>query len=145
MEGDNEIRCNLEGPLFLTALLMPHLLSRQNAAVINISSGLGFVPIARMPVYCATKAALHSFSVSLRHQLCGQRHQGLRGHTAHRGHRARQGSTGTRGQTDRGIPAQDVADAVMKGLTEDRFEIPVGTAADLVAGSRPISTRSSRI
>jgi uncharacterized oxidoreductase len=135
-EGDNEIRCNLEGPLYLTALLMPHLLSRQNAAVINVSSALGFVPIARMPVYCATKAALHSFSVSLRHQLSSR---GIKVFEVipptvdtelDRGARAR------RGQTDRGIPVQEVADAVMKALNEDRFEIPVGMAANLVAGSR---------
>jgi len=135
-EGDNEIRCNLEGPLFLTALLVPHLMSRQNAAIVNVSSGLGFIPIARMPVYCATKAALHSFTVSLRHQLAGR---GVKVFEVipptvdtelDRGARAR------RGQTDRGIPAQDVADAVIKGLTDERFEIPVGTAANLVAGSR---------
>jgi uncharacterized oxidoreductase len=135
-EGDNEIRCNLEGPLFLTALLMPHLMSRQNAAIINVSSGLGFIPIARMPVYCATKAALHSFTVSLRHQLSSK---GVKVFEVipptvdtelDRGARAR------RGQTDRGIPVQEVADAVVKGLTEDRFEILVGIAANLVAGSR---------
>jgi uncharacterized oxidoreductase len=135
-EGDNEIRCNLEGPLYLTALLLPHLLSRQNAAIINVSSGLGFIPIARMPVYCATKAALHSFTLSLRHQLS---RRGIKVFEVipptvdtelDREARAR------RGQTDRGIPAQDVADAVMKGMAEDRLEIPVGMAANLVAGSR---------
>ena len=135
-EGDNEIRCNLEGPLFLTALLMPHLLSQPNAGIVNVSSALGFIPIARMPVYCATKAALHSFTVSLRHQLLSK---GVKVFEVipptvdtelDRGARAR------RGQTDRGIPVQEVADAVMKGLAEDRFEIPVGTAANLVTGSR---------
>jgi uncharacterized oxidoreductase len=135
-EGDNEIRCNLEGPLFLTALLMPHLQSRQNAAIINISSGLGFVPIARMPVYCATKAALHSFTVSLRHQLAGKGIKVFEVIPPTVDTELDRGARAKRGQTDRGIPAQEVADAVMKGLTEDQFEIPVGTAANLVAGSR---------
>jgi uncharacterized oxidoreductase len=136
MEGDNEIRCNLEGPLFLTALLLPHLQSRQNAAIINISSGLGFVPIARMPVYCATKAALHSFTVSLRHQLAGKGIKVFEVIPPTVDTELDRGARAKRGQTDRGIPAQEVADAVMKGLTEDQFEIPVGTAANLVAGSR---------
>lgn len=135
-EGDNEIRCNLEGPLFLTALLVPHLLSRQNAAIINVSSGLGFIPIARMPVYCATKAALHSFTVSLRHQLAGKGIKVFEVIPPTVDTELDRGARSRRGQTDRGIPAQDVADAVMKGVTEDQFEIPVGMAANLVTGSR---------
>jgi len=135
-EGDNEIRCNLEGPLFLTALLVPHLLSRQNAAIINVSSGLGFIPIARMPVYCATKAALHSFTVSLRHQLAGKGIKVFEVIPPTVDTELDRGARSRRGQTDPGIPAQDVADAVMKGVTEDQFEIPVGMAANLVTGSR---------
>ncbi|MEJ2287219.1 MAG: SDR family NAD(P)-dependent oxidoreductase, partial [Deinococcales bacterium] len=69
--GDNEVRCNLEGPVYLTARLVPHLRSVKSPAVVNVSSGHGFVPMAMMPVYCATKAALHSFTVSLRRQLSG--------------------------------------------------------------------------
>ncbi len=66
---DNEIETNLTAPIHLTFLLLPHLLKQKEAAVINVSSGLGFVPIAVMPVYCATKAALQSFGKSLRYQL----------------------------------------------------------------------------
>src|SRR5260370_22608860 len=48
---------------------IPHLSAQPVATLINVSSGLAFVPLARVPVYCATKAAVQSFCVSLRHQL----------------------------------------------------------------------------
>ena len=67
-KGD-EIATNLVAPVQLTALFAPLLMKKKSAAIINVSSGLGFIPIAAMPVYCATKAAMHSFSVSLRHQM----------------------------------------------------------------------------
>ena len=64
-----EIAINFEAPVHLTALLIPHLLQQKNAAIVNITSGLAFAPLARAPVYSATKAALHSFTLSLRHQV----------------------------------------------------------------------------
>jgi uncharacterized oxidoreductase len=64
-----ELAINLEAPIHLTRLLVPHLMSTPGAAIINITSGLAFAPLARTPVYSATKAALHSFTLSLRHQL----------------------------------------------------------------------------
>jgi uncharacterized oxidoreductase len=66
-----EIETNLIGPMRVCSAFIPHLSGRPEATLINVSSGLAFVPIARVPVYCATKAALHSFCVSLRHQLKG--------------------------------------------------------------------------
>ncbi len=50
---------------------LPHLKTRDGALIVNVSSGLAFVPLALSPVYCATKAAIHSFSQSLRAQLAG--------------------------------------------------------------------------
>ena len=63
------ITTNLLGPLRLTAALLPHLVKQQHAVIMNVSSGLAFVPLVFTPTYCATKAAIHSYTQSLRYQL----------------------------------------------------------------------------
>lgn len=65
------ITTNLLAPIQLTAALLPHLLRQPTATVVNVTSGLSFVPLATTPTYSATKAALHSYTQSLRHQLRG--------------------------------------------------------------------------
>lgn len=65
------IATNLLGPIRLTAALLPQLKRRPSATVITVSSGLAFVPLVATPVYNATKAAIHSWSQSLRAQLAG--------------------------------------------------------------------------
>ena len=57
-EAENEIESNLTAPIHLTMLLLPHLKQQQSAAIVNVTSGLAYVPHARMPVYCATKSAI---------------------------------------------------------------------------------------
>jgi uncharacterized oxidoreductase len=63
------VATNLLGPIRLTAALLPHLVSQPAATVMNISSGLAFLPLALTPTYCATKAAIHSYTMSLRYQM----------------------------------------------------------------------------
>jgi uncharacterized oxidoreductase len=69
--ADSEVTIitNLLGPIRLTAALLPFLRSKPHSAVMNVSSGLAFVPLALTPTYCATKAAIHSYTQSLRYQL----------------------------------------------------------------------------
>jgi uncharacterized oxidoreductase len=65
------IATNLLAPIRLTAALLPLLRKQEKSAVLNVSSGLAFLPLAITPTYSATKAAIHSFSESLRYQLAG--------------------------------------------------------------------------
>lgn len=63
------IATNLLGPIRLTAALLPHLKAQARSAIVTVSSGLAFVPLVATPTYGATKAAIHSWSVSMRQQL----------------------------------------------------------------------------
>ncbi len=67
--AEDTIATNLLGPIRLTAALLPHLLAQPRASIVTVSSGLAFVPLAATPTYSATKAAIHSWSMALRHQL----------------------------------------------------------------------------
>ena len=68
-DAEAMIATNLLGPIRLTAALLPQLQAQAHATIITVSSGLAFVPLAFTPTYCATKAAIHSWTQSLRHQL----------------------------------------------------------------------------
>src|SRR3984885_3990676 len=65
------ITTNLLGPIRLTAALLPQLKKQPAATIMTVTSGLAYLPMAMTPTYCATKAAIHSYSLTLRYQLKG--------------------------------------------------------------------------
>ncbi len=66
---EQEVATNFTAPVRLIGELLPLLRRQPKAVIVNVSSALAFAPLAGVPVYCATKAAIHSFTLSLRHQL----------------------------------------------------------------------------
>jgi uncharacterized oxidoreductase len=128
-----EIETNLLGLVRVCAAFLPHLERQPAATLINISSGLAFVPLARVPVYCATKAAVHSFCVSLRHQL---KRSGVKvvelippyvDTDLDKGRRRPGGPAP--------MPLPQFISAAMEGLLGDADEVPVGDAKFLYAST----------
>lgn len=68
-DAEATVATNLLGPIRLTNALIDHLGAQPDAAIVNVSSGLGFVPLVATPTYSATKAAIHAYTVALRHTL----------------------------------------------------------------------------
>ncbi|MFT3967657.1 MAG: SDR family oxidoreductase [Sphingobium sp.] len=71
-DAEETITTNLLAPIRLIDALVDHLKGQEDAAIVTVSSGLAFVPLAATPTYCATKAAIHSYTISLRHTLKDQ-------------------------------------------------------------------------
>ena len=148
---EQEIDTNLLGLIRVSAALLPHLQKMENATLVNVSSGLGFVPLARFPVYCATKAAVHSFCLSIRRQL---RARGVKvieivppyvatdlGHSFRPGAGGPGGDGGGPGGSGPGgsgpvpMPLEEYIAALMEELAGWPEEAAVGTAKRLVATS----------
>jgi uncharacterized oxidoreductase len=112
-----EIAINLEAPMHLSMLFLSQLLSRPKAAVINVSSGLAFSPLAFMPSYCATKAAIHSFTLSLRYQLRETSVEVIEVIPP-----AVKTDLGGKGLHDYGVPLDEFADHVMARIAKGELE-----------------------
>lgn len=67
--ADATVITNLLGPIRLSLALLPHLSQQAEATIMTVSSGLAFVPLAMTPTYSATKAAIHSWTMAMRHRL----------------------------------------------------------------------------
>jgi uncharacterized oxidoreductase len=134
--GEDEVQTNFVAPIHISAYFAPLLLKKKEAAIINVSSGLGFVPIAAMPVYCATKAGIHMFSVSLRHQLKDTPVKVFEIVPPAVDTELGRGTTGASEQEYRGIPPSEVAATTLQALENDEYEVVIGEAKELVARSR---------
>ena len=134
-ETQEEIAINLDAPVHLSLLRLPQLRRRAEsgavAAVVNVTSGLAFAPYATAPVYCATKAALHSFTLSLRHQLA---ETGV--WVVEIVPPAVNTDLGGPGLHTFGAPLEEFADAVMARLAAGEPEIAYGTAEDRARAAR---------
>ncbi|NYD90987.1 SDR family oxidoreductase [Sphingomonas melonis] len=71
-DAEATITTNLLGPIRLTNALIDHLVQQRDAVIVNVTSGLAFVPLIVTPTYNATKAAIHSYTVTLREALKGK-------------------------------------------------------------------------
>jgi uncharacterized oxidoreductase len=71
-DAEATITTNLLGPIRLTNALIDHLIAQPDAAIVNVTSGLAFVPLISTPTYNATKAAIHSYTNSMRAALAGK-------------------------------------------------------------------------
>lgn len=128
---EDEIEVNLKAYIHLASLFIPKFLTKESA-IVNVSSGLGFVPITRFPVYCATKAAIHSYTISLRHQL---RDSSIKVFEIIPPTVDTELDKGRRPLTNRGIPASEVSKTFFEALGKDNFEIAVEMAKNLKSGN----------
>lgn len=134
LKSEDEIDINLKAQVHLSALFVPMLSRQKEAAIVNISSGLGFVPLTVFPIYSATKAAIHSLTMSLRHQLKETPIKVFEviPPTVH--------DTELKGKPIEKagwtVSSSEVAEAVVKGMGEDVFEIPIGPARKWASSTR---------
>ena len=71
-DAEAVITTNILGPIRLTDVLLDYLTAQPDSAIVNVTSGLAFVPTKRAPTYSATKAAMHSYTLTLREALKGR-------------------------------------------------------------------------
>lgn len=129
----SEVATNLTGLIHVTAAALPLLRRAPLSRVVHIGSGLGFVPLAKAPVYSATKAAVHSFTVSLRWQLAGSSVQVVEiippvvDTPLHRDMPA---------APPMAMPLERFLDRAMRGLDAGKDEIPIGLGRLSQIGAR---------
>lgn len=126
-----EITANMEAPMHLAMLFAPHLSKKAEAAILNVTSGLAFTPMAIAPIYSATKAAMHSFSMSLRLQLSPTPVKVIEVAPP-----AVNTDLGGVGLHTFGADVNEFSDAIFKGLTEGQQEVGFGTSARALRLSR---------
>ncbi|NGZ76941.1 SDR family oxidoreductase [Saccharibacillus alkalitolerans] len=130
-EYGREITINVDAPIHLSMLFASYFAEKDYAAILNVTSGLAFTPFAIAPIYSATKAALHSFTMSLRLQLSGTPVEIIEIAPP-----AVNTDLGGAGLHTQGEPLDAFADSIFKGLEEGRAEIGYGTSEARLRMSR---------
>ncbi|WP_150285228.1 SDR family oxidoreductase [Rummeliibacillus sp. TYF-LIM-RU47] len=122
---NQEITTNIEAPFHMTMLFVPYFAKKEEATFINITSGLAFTPMVIAPIYSATKAAFHSFTMSLRHQLAETGIEVIEVAPP-----AVNTDLGGAGLHTNGEPLDEFADGIFKGLREGKQEIGYGSSVE---------------
>ncbi|GGH78023.1 putative oxidoreductase [Pullulanibacillus pueri] len=128
---NKEIMINIEAPIQLSMLFAPFFAKKEDATIINVTSGLAFTPFVIAPIYSATKAALHSFTMSLRHQLSATSVEVIEVAPP-----AVNTDLGGAGLHTTGEPLDAFADGIFKGLEEGKQEIGYGSSVNRLRMSR---------
>jgi uncharacterized oxidoreductase len=142
--GEDEITINFVAVVELTALFIGHLLKKQSAAVINVSSALALMPTVNTPIYNATKAAIHAYTLTLRQQLKGTSVKAIEvlppwvDTNLNRQGRGRSSRSGYRG-----LSVPEYIPSVMQGLENDVEMIFHGDGAKIM--SEPRSESETRL
>ncbi|GAB3829807.1 SDR family oxidoreductase [Pontibacter rugosus] len=126
-----EIAINVEAPLHLSALFIPHLQQQVTAAIMNVSSGLAFTPGTFALVYSATKAAIHSFSMTLRYELASTSIKVIEIAPP-----AVDTDLGGAGIHTMGVPVDEFADSIMQRIEAGELEVGYGRSEKARLASR---------
>jgi uncharacterized oxidoreductase len=127
----NEISINIDAPIHLSMLFNPHLMKQKSSYIINVSSGLAIMPGVWVPIYSATKAAVHSFTTSLRHQLENTSVEVIEIFPP-----AVNTDLGGVGLHTFGAPLDHFADMILRGLEEGELEIGYGGTTERLSAGR---------
>jgi uncharacterized oxidoreductase len=128
---NKESTVNMEALIHLAMVFVPYFAAKEDATIINITSGLAFTPMAIAPIYSATKAALHFFTMILRHQLSDAPVNVIEVAPP-----AVNTDLGGGGLHTFGAPLDEFADSIFKGLVEGKIEIGYGTSEKRLRCSR---------
>jgi len=129
LKGEDEIEVNFKAYIHLSVLFTEYFIKQnKECAIFNVSSGLGFVPMAMFPIYCATKAGVHSFSISQRHQL---KNTNVKVFEIIPPIVDTELDHGRRPIERRGINPEEVAKATIDAMENNIFEITVGMSNNL--------------
>jgi uncharacterized oxidoreductase len=128
--AEAELATNLVAPIHLTLLLLPQLQRQTEAAIVNVGSGFAYAPGSPVPIYSASKAALHSFTRSVRRQLAPTNVRVFEVMPPVVDTDMTRGYGGTKWK-----PAA-VAKAVMRGLAADQQELRIGPTGPIYVLSR---------